>query len=73
MESPHGDQAQPDGKCPPNMNFMQGYCAQCCLTRKDMAVRVLELPSKMRFLQAQFDMLKASAASKQKKKLMMIY
>ena len=33
VSAPHGDQIQADGRCPPEMDYFNGYCHECCLNR----------------------------------------
>ena len=70
---PHGDQTRPDGKCPPEMNFMEGYCHECCLNRKFRKERSKTLGPRLEYLQAQFAMLIVSETKQTKTKLMLAY
>ena len=53
MESSFGGgHIQADGKCPPEMNFMMGYCKNCCLNKKFEQQMRADVPLKMEFAEA---------------------
>ena len=72
-DNPHGENVQPDGKCPPELNFMQGYCVECCGKRKYMGRVKTELPPKIAFIEAAFSLLIISAETLKKKRFMMLH
>ena len=70
---PHGSQVQPNGNCPPKLNFFNGLCHSCCRIAR-YKIELYELvPSKVEYIQAQFYTMLTSQSIKVKTKLMVAY